>query len=76
MTRPRSDRPNGSTSFWHKRRPGIRYVFSAAAIIGGVVLALRFAGGDDAWLVPVALGLVVLGLVSIPVYRWMDKRGL
>ena len=68
-------------SFWHRRHPGIRYIYSAAAIIGGIILAVRWSSrlGDSAgstWLFIGALALIVLGLASIPIYRWMDKRRL
>ncbi|MFD1713000.1 hypothetical protein ACFSBZ_00800 [Amnibacterium flavum] len=68
------------TPFWHRRRPGYRFVLSAAAVIGGTVLAVRSVGRvgestESTWVFVGALVLVVLGLVSIPVYLWMGRRG-
>ncbi|BDZ47607.1 hypothetical protein [Naasia aerilata] len=76
MSRPDSDRPRDEESFWHRRRPGIRYVYSAAAILGGIMLAVRFASGGSTWAFVAALVVIALGAISIPVYRWMDKRRL
>jgi len=65
----------------HRRRPGIRFFYSVAAIVGGVLLAIGSAGdaGSGAagsWLFAGALALIVLGVISIPVFLWMDKRRL
>jgi hypothetical protein len=65
----------------HRRRPGIRLIYSAIAIVGGVILALPFAGGatGDSGSTPVFIGALVvigLGLISIPAFLWMDRRGL
>jgi drug/metabolite transporter (DMT)-like permease len=81
MSEPDSRRPQEPESVWHRRIPGIRYISSAAAIVGGVILAIRSVNGlgegpEGTWLFVGGLGLVVLGLISIPVIRWMDKRGL
>jgi hypothetical protein len=75
-----SQRPEPDSS-WHRRRPGIRYLYSVAAIIGGIILAIRWISqpGDAtarAWLFVGAVTLTLLGLVSIPICRWMDKRRL
>lgn len=81
MTKLNDGQPQEPQSFWHRRRPGIRYVYSAAGIVGGVVLAVRAANGlgdgaEGTWLFVGAMALIVLGIASIPVYRWMDKRRL
>jgi drug/metabolite transporter (DMT)-like permease len=77
MSRPESPRSREQESFWHRRRPGIRYIYSAAAIVGGIVLAVRFAdGAGDSPFFIAALLVIALGIISIPVYLWMDKRRL
>ena len=81
MTDPDDDRPHGQRSFWHRRRPGIRLIYSAAAIVGGAVLAVRYAGGigentESTWIFIAGVAIVILGLISIPVFRWMDRRRL
>lgn len=81
MTEPDGYHPKETGSFWHRRRSGLRYLYSAAAIVGGVVFVFRFAraldGSSDAtWGLVAGIALIVLGLLSIPVYSWMDKRRL
>lgn len=81
MTEQGGEQPREPDSFWHRRRTGIRYIYSVAAIIVGTVLAVRWMsrlghGADGTLLFLGALALIILGLVSIPIYRWMDKRGL
>lgn len=79
VSEPGDPPPNDPGSAWHRRIPGIRYVSSAAAIIGGVVVTVRALAGwgedqEGACLVAAGIALILLGLASIPVFRWMDKR--
>ncbi|WP_072312817.1 hypothetical protein [Agrococcus sp. Marseille-P2731] len=77
MTQHAGDEDPGS--FWHRRRHGIRYLYSAAAAAGGILLAVRYAssdGPDGEWMLVCALVLIGLGVVSVPLFWWMDKRGL
>jgi hypothetical protein len=73
-----SDQPTRrSDSFWHQRRPGLRYIFSVAALIGGIVSIARFAVmPDESWRLVSGIVVIALGLLSIPVYAWMDRRRL
>jgi drug/metabolite transporter (DMT)-like permease len=68
-------------SFWHRRRPGIRYLYSIAASVGGIVFIIRHVvapsgDGGGSGLLAVGVALLVLGASSIPIYRWMDQRKL
>ncbi|MFG6444494.1 hypothetical protein ACFXQA_04395 [Microbacterium sp. P07] len=81
MSEPNDPAPREPESVWHRRIPGIRYISSVGAIVGGVILAVRSANGwgegsESTWLFVGGLALVLLGLVSIPVARWMEKRRL
>jgi hypothetical protein len=81
MSEPDAQPPREPESVWHRRIPGIRYISSAGAIVGGAILAVRAANGFGAgtegmWLFIGGLALVLLGLLSIPVVRWMEKRRL
>jgi drug/metabolite transporter (DMT)-like permease len=79
MAEPNPEDRREDDSFWHRRRPGIRYAYSVAAIVGGIALLVRYAiaqggNGGGTWLLVGGLALLVIGAVSITVYRWMDKR--
>jgi drug/metabolite transporter (DMT)-like permease len=81
VAEPNSEDRREQDSFWHRRRPGIRYAYSAAALVAGVALLFRYAitqggSGGATWLLVGGLALLVVGAVSIPVYNWMDKRRL
>jgi hypothetical protein len=81
MTEPHRPDRREPDSFWHRRRPGLRYIYSVAAIAGGLVLLIRYANEQDgssegSWLLVTGVGLLALGAVSIPIYAWMDKRKL
>ena len=76
MTEPTDDNERRAESVSHKRLPGIRFIYPAAAIPGGIILAVRYSGVASTGLFIAALSLVALGTASIPVFRWMDKRGL
>lgn len=78
MSEPEGKDRSEPSSFWHRRRPGIRYIYSFAAIIGGIVLAVRYAGGspESNGIFIGALFVVGVGIISIPVFWWMDKRRL
>jgi hypothetical protein len=61
----------------HRRRPGTRYISSVACLVAGVGLLIIFATAPaETWRLAGGVVLVVLGLVSIPVYAWMDRRRL
>jgi drug/metabolite transporter (DMT)-like permease len=65
MAEPNPEDRREDDSFWHRRRPGIRYAYSVAAIVGGIALLVRYAiaqGGDggDTWLLVGGLALLVI----------------
>jgi hypothetical protein len=58
-----------------------RLIAAIAAIIGGVVAIVKgalggFGPGTEQLFVWIGIGLVVLGVAGIFVYRWMAKRNL
>lgn len=64
-----------SVSIWHRRIPGIRYISSVACLVGGVGLLILFATAtDEMWRLVGGLILLVLGIVSIPIVAWMERR--
>ena len=80
MTEHSDDDEATRQSIWHRRFPSIRFINSGMAIVGGVIIAVRFSGaiggGGTPWLFIGGWVLAALGVVSIPVFRWMGKRGL
>lgn len=68
----------------HRRYPygplHLRLITPIVAIAAGTILAISSAGGlgngDSTVLFVACLAVVVIGMIAIPIMRWMAKRGL
>ena len=75
--------PADEPGWGHRRYPygplHLRLVMPIVGIVVGILFAVRGigrAGDGDALFLVLGVVLVVLGIVAIPLARWMAKRGI